>query len=141
MTSPAEAMESSAWERRRTGASVDGALPVYMSRTSALSPPCILGATWYCGVSASATCLARCHWLQNLWSLTQRASLALQGLLLLCMLVSRTEGDTLRRELNPEVKAPLPYISPIHERHAEPRVSTFAGGTMTCCMDGQAMST
>lgn len=30
MTSPAEAMESSAWERRRAGASVDGALPVYI---------------------------------------------------------------------------------------------------------------
>lgn len=100
-------MESSAWERRKkTGANIDGALSVYMLQTSAFSPRCILGATWYCGVSSSATCWPNGTGFKTCW-VCQRASLTLQGLPLLYMLVLRTAGATLRTQLNPESKAPL----------------------------------
>lgn len=62
--------------------------------------------TWYCGVSSLATCWPNGTGFKTCW-VCQRASLTLQGLLLLYTLVLWTAGATLRTQLNPESKAPL----------------------------------
>lgn len=100
--SPEEVMETSPWERRKK----TGALPVHVLQTSAFSPRCILGATWYYRVSSLTTWWPNGTGFKTCW-VCQHASLILQGLLLLYMLVLRTAGATLRTQPRPESKAPL----------------------------------